>query len=51
MNKVGFGFDFYKPPKMENLLIPPKTCKFGKLQIPNYIDVFTKSKAFVPSPD
>lgn len=31
LKKPSFGFDFYSPPKMERLLINPRSVKMGKL--------------------
>lgn len=50
LRKQPFGMDFYSPPKMERLLIPPRNVKIGKLNIPGFAEAYAKSKAFVPSP-
>ena len=48
--KPSFGFEFYSPPKNERLLIPPRSVKIGKLNIPNFAEQYAKTKAFVPAP-
>lgn len=50
-NKFSFGFDFYSPPKMERLLIPPKQYKIVKGDITCFIETEAKKKAYVPSPN
>ena len=50
MKNVAFGFDFYNPPKLDRLLLQPRTFKIGKMNVPGFVDTATKSKAFVPSP-
>lgn len=50
MKDVPFGFDFYNPPKLDRLLLLPKSVKFGKLNVPGFVDTYTKSKAHIPSP-
>ena len=43
-----FGIEGYTIPK--TAVLNPRTTKFSRFKVPHFIDVYAKSKSFVPGP-